>query len=108
MGLNRYGRLFYMFHPDFWGGGYCTEALRAFQKRLFIEQPNLSFLVANVHERNDRSSRVLQKCGFVQAESLKAAYALNERETARIEGTEGLEKSHMWYRYERPSSTMNA
>lgn len=68
MGLNRYNRLTYMFHPDFWGQGYCTEALRVFQTDVFERIPEKVVLVAGVHDGNERSLRVLRKCGFVQIE----------------------------------------
>lgn len=62
-----------MLSPDFWGLGYCTEALRWFLKQLFENQPQRSALVAGVHDGNERSLRVLLKCGFVGADSLESA-----------------------------------
>jgi hypothetical protein len=79
VGLNPYNRLLYMFHPDFWGMGYCTEALREFQKRVFEVQPERLILIAGVHDGNEGSLKVLLKCGFVQVETSIMDSALGRR-----------------------------
>jgi RimJ/RimL family protein N-acetyltransferase len=73
IGLNSFDRLIYMLHPDFWGAGYTTEALRCLLKHLFKSQPERDLVVAGVHDGNERSLRVLLKCGFVVADSLEDA-----------------------------------
>ena len=66
VGLNRWGTVFYMFRPDFSGRGYCTEALQAFLIALFERQKDRDTVEAAVFQHNNRSLRVLQKCGFAQ------------------------------------------
>lgn len=63
MGLYSHDRLLYSVHPDFWGKGYCTEALPPFLKHLFEAQTEREVLVGGVYEGNERSVMVLLKCG---------------------------------------------
>jgi len=64
-GLNRYDHLSYFFHPEFWGQGYCTEAVCGFLGYLFKQQNERKDISASVYEDNLGSRRVLEKCGFV-------------------------------------------
>jgi ribosomal-protein-alanine N-acetyltransferase len=54
----------YMFHPDYWGKGYATEALCAFIKVYFEKLPLEEYIVAKTDEGNGGSRRVLEKLGF--------------------------------------------
>jgi RimJ/RimL family protein N-acetyltransferase len=64
-GLNQWDKLHYVFHPNFWGSGYCTEAVKAFLNVLFERQPDRQSLKAVVLDENISSLRVLEKCNFV-------------------------------------------
>jgi RimJ/RimL family protein N-acetyltransferase len=50
IGLNTVHRLLYFFHPDFWGAGYCTEALRWFLVQLFENQSARTVIVTGVRD----------------------------------------------------------
>jgi Acetyltransferase (GNAT) domain len=86
VGLNRFERLLYIFHPDYWGKGYATEALKGFQKRLAEVQPERVLLVAAVHEGNDKSENVLGKCGFLKVAGIPfvGARSLTEEEEKEL------------------------
>ncbi|KAF2424265.1 acyl-CoA N-acyltransferase [Tothia fuscella] len=58
----------YMFHPDYWGRGYATEALIGFIKTYFEKLPHAEFLLAKTDVSNKASRRVLEKVGFVHIE----------------------------------------
>jgi RimJ/RimL family protein N-acetyltransferase len=108
IGLNSFDRLLYTFHPDFWGAGYCTEALRWFLKQLFKMQPERVALVAGVHDGNERSLTVLLKCGFVKADSLESAMGGLSKHVGDASevasGSSTATSSHVdftWFRFER-------
>jgi RimJ/RimL family protein N-acetyltransferase len=65
VGLNQYGTLLYYFHPNFWGAGYCTEAVHTYLVILFEQQPDRECLDAGVLKGNKTSQRILEKCGFI-------------------------------------------
>jgi RimJ/RimL family protein N-acetyltransferase len=50
----------YELGPEYWGKGFATAALRQ-----FVVQVDARPLYARAAENNTRSTRVLQKCGFV-------------------------------------------
>jgi hypothetical protein len=64
LGQNRWETLHYMFVPDFWGHGYCTEALLSYMPELWKWAPQRDGVDAAVLEGNWASRRVLEKCGF--------------------------------------------
>ncbi len=64
LGLNKWGTIFYMFHPDCTGQGYCTEALRTFLVALFQTQEGRADVGVAILETNHKSRRVVEKCGF--------------------------------------------
>jgi RimJ/RimL family protein N-acetyltransferase len=66
MGFNRWDRAHYIFHPDFWVSGYCTEALRSFLEAVFELQPDRKRIYIVVSARNAVSRRVLEKRYFVK------------------------------------------
>ena len=55
----------YLIHPDYWGKGYATEAMRAVIAHLFATH-DLDRLVAEVDPRNAASLGLLAKLGFVE------------------------------------------
>jgi Acetyltransferase (GNAT) domain len=115
IGVNSFDRLLYMSHPDFWGAGYCTEALRWFLIHLFEEQPERLVLVAGVHDGNEQSLRVLLKCGFAAADSLASAIGASRKlgGSGNTSGGERIDAAgpspapdgypgFSWFRFERP------
>jgi len=54
----------YILHPDHWGQGYVTDALRAILRRAFAKWPDLPHLTAEIDPRNLPSARVLTRLGF--------------------------------------------
>ena len=53
----------YVLSKDYWGRGLMPEAVNAVIRYLF-ETENLDFLICGHFERNSRSRRVIEKCGF--------------------------------------------
>lgn len=53
----------YVLSKDCWGQGLMPEAVQAVIRYLF-ETENLDFLICGHFERNRRSRRVIEKCGF--------------------------------------------
>ena len=53
----------YVLSKDYWGQGLMPEAVSAVIRYLF-EVENLDFLICGHFERNARSRRVIEKCGF--------------------------------------------
>lgn len=53
----------YVLAKPYWGRGLMPEAVRAVIRYLF-ETEKLDFLVAGHFDRNTRSARVIEKCGF--------------------------------------------
>jgi RimJ/RimL family protein N-acetyltransferase len=86
----RAGFIFYYLHPNYWGQGYCTEALNAHINAVFQRNPTLQEVNASVRTRNLASQRVLEKCGFSrsldkkQADDGINAYLAGETERRRI------------------------
>lgn len=53
----------YVLSRDYWGQGLMPEAVKAVLRWLFHEE-KLDFVIVGHFERNDRSRRVVEKCGF--------------------------------------------
>ena len=53
----------YVLSKDYWGQGLMPEAVNAVIRYLF-EVENLDFIICGHFERNARSRRVIEKCGF--------------------------------------------
>jgi RimJ/RimL family protein N-acetyltransferase len=76
---HRQGELGYMFHPDYNGKGYATEAART-MLRLGFENFGLHRIVGRIDARNAPSARVLEHLGmrreahFVQNEFIKGEW----------------------------------
>jgi ribosomal-protein-alanine N-acetyltransferase len=66
IGLHRGTEVGYMFHPDYWGKGYATEALSAFVSKVWEMLPQVEKLGALTDNENEGSMAVLRKCGFVE------------------------------------------
>jgi hypothetical protein len=64
IGLSKWGTLHYIFDPNFWGKGYCTEALLSYLPELWKWQPERKQVSGAVYQGNMGSRRVLEKCGF--------------------------------------------
>ena len=71
-GLYRFPEIGYILHPDVWGRGFATEALRPILERAFAVH-RLPAVVADVDPRNAASLALLSRLGF--------------RETGRAERT---------------------
>jgi len=59
------GELGYVFHPDWAGRGYATEAARA-MLRLGFEELGLHRIVARIDENNEPSARLARRLGMRQ------------------------------------------
>ncbi|QLH77979.1 GNAT family N-acetyltransferase [Halosimplex rubrum] len=71
--------LAYFFHPDHWGEGYATEAVRRMVAYGF-EERRLGKVWARVFAFNDASARVLEKAGFDHEATLPGqGFARGER-----------------------------
>lgn len=53
----------YVLSKNYWGQGLMPEAVKAVLQWLFCEE-NLDFVICGHFDRNDRSRRVVEKCGF--------------------------------------------
>lgn len=53
----------YRLNSKYWGKGYATEAAQSFIKYLF-ENFNLDLIWSSHYDFNERSKRVIEKCGF--------------------------------------------
>ena len=62
---NRMADVGYRLHPDYWGQGITTEALRCAIRYVFANT-SLQRLNASADVRNTGSNRVLEKCGFIR------------------------------------------
>ena len=63
----------YILHPDFWGRGLATEAVRAFLHHVWQTRSDIAALCTDIDPRNHASVRLIKKLGF--------------RETGRAERT---------------------
>ena len=63
----------YALHPDFWGRGLMTEAARELIRWGF-EELGLSTIWCNHYDGNERSHRVIEKCGFRYDGNLRRAF----------------------------------
>jgi len=76
---HRQGEIGYIFHPDYHGNGYATEAARE-MLRLGFDDLGLHRIVGRVDARNIASARVLERLGmrpeahFLQNEMVKGEW----------------------------------
>ena len=93
------GEIGYALHPDFWGRGLMTEAVRELL-RLGFEELGLASVWCSHYEENHRSRRVIEKSGLIYQmdvmiwdeptgqEKPARLYALTRVEWQGIEGAE--------------------
>jgi len=62
----------YVLNPEYWGRGLCTEATLAIVKHAF-EGMKVSLLSVYHYPDNERSRRVIEKCGFTYEGILRNA-----------------------------------
>ena len=72
----------YVLAKDCWGQGLMTEAVREVIRWLF-EDMGLDFIVVGHYERNVRSRRVIEKCGFEYVKTLPREDAHGRSESSR-------------------------
>ena len=65
----------YVMHPDYWGNGYMTEAVKAVLDFAFDELKLDIIHIAHFPE-NTRSRSVIQKCGFLYEGTLRRSYQI--------------------------------
>ena len=63
----------YVLAQDCWGNGYMTEAVRRASEYCFTEL-DLRLLSVSHYTFNDRSRRVIEKCGFVREGTLRQTF----------------------------------
>lgn len=71
----------YVLAKPCWGRGLMPEAVQEVIRYLF-EVEKLDFLIAGHFERNTRSARVIEKCGFVYCKTLPYETQYNTVETS--------------------------
>jgi len=76
-GCYRLPEIGYILHPDHWGRGLATEALRAVIAHVFKHYP-VPALTADVDPRNERSIRLLERLGFAITGRAAKTYQLGE------------------------------
>lgn len=59
------GEIHYSIHPDYWGNGYATEAVKRVIEFGF-DDLHLNRIEANTASENTRSTKVLEKVGMVK------------------------------------------
>ena len=69
----------YVLARDYWGRGLMPEAVNAVIRYLF-ETENLDFLICGHFERNTRSRRVIEKCGFRYSRTVRFQTEYNTEE----------------------------
>ena len=63
----------YVLAPDSWGKGYMSEAVLRAMEHGFLDL-NLRLLSVSHYTFNDRSRRVIEKCGFVYEGTLRQTF----------------------------------
>ncbi len=72
----------YVLSKDYWGRGLMPEAVREVVRWLF-EDVGLDFILVGHFERNDRSRRVIEKCGFQYVKTIPWQTEYGRTETSR-------------------------
>lgn len=67
----------YAFSPEYWGNGYATEAARRVIRFAF-EEMDLEVLSISHFPFNQRSCRVIEKCGFRYEGTLRKSAVLHD------------------------------
>lgn len=76
-GCYRLPEIGYILHPDCWGQGIATEALRAVIDHLFAHYA-LPALQADIDPRNTRSIRLLERLGFTITGKAEGTWTIGE------------------------------
>lgn len=71
----------YVLSKDYWGNGLMTEAVKAVTDYLF-KQENLDFILVGHFDHNNRSRRVIEKCGFRYIKTCEFQTRFNTLETS--------------------------
>lgn len=71
----------FILSKEYWGQGLMPEAVKSVIQYLF-EVENLDFIIAGHFERNKRSARVIQKCGFEYIKTVPYETQYNTVETS--------------------------
>ena len=86
IGLFGDAELGYLIHPEYWGRGYATEAIKAFLDGLWEGVRDVEKVTGFVDSENVGSVRVLEKCGFREGRREKYENkTLGEREEVVFE-----------------------
>ncbi len=72
----------YVLSKDYWGRGLMPEAVQAVIRWLF-DEVGLDFILVGHFEWNDRSRRVIEKCGFTYVKTVDYATRYETVEQAR-------------------------
>jgi hypothetical protein len=103
-----------MIHPEVWGLGYATEALRAFLPALFQQQPKRLSIGTVVGADNLTSVKMLESCGFVPDVPKDSVGVPVSAETSEEEEKRALEgigykpapgERTLFFRYIKPASS---
>jgi putative acetyltransferase len=65
----------YVMHPDYWGNGYMTEAVREVIRFAF-ENFGIDLIQIGHFPENTRSKSVIRKCGFQYEGTLRRSYQI--------------------------------
>lgn len=66
----------YILHPEFWGQGLATEAIRPILPRAFDKFADVDALTAEIDPRNAASERVLRKLGFEKVGAAERTFCI--------------------------------
>ena len=72
----------YVLSKDYWGRGLMPEAVQAVVRCLFADV-GLDFIIVGHFTRNDRSRRVIEKCGFEYVKTIPWETEYGRTETSR-------------------------
>src|SRR5688572_29521414 len=72
-GLHRFPVIGFVFHPDVWGRGLASEALRTVVERAFGVH-GLPWIEADVDPRNQASLTLLERLGFCEVRRAKRTW----------------------------------
>lgn len=64
VGAYRLPEFGYILHPDHWGRGLATEAVRAYLGHVHDNRPDISVLNTDIDPRNTSSVRLVERLGF--------------------------------------------
>jgi [ribosomal protein S5]-alanine N-acetyltransferase len=64
VGAYRLPEFGYILHPNYWGRGLATEAVRAFLGHVYQTRPDITKLNTDIDPRNTASVRLVEELGF--------------------------------------------